>query len=172
MSKHDTAVAANAAKRASTRNVADMLEAFSAAKVVPGDKAREAMFAAIVREATRATPKAIAEVLHGLGSARGVGAGLQGAVRSLDGVVSSWRRRRRGRLPRWTRGEIADVLSSFGFAKPNKDSPATRRAALDAAVTREGPRRMSPRMSRPFSSATTARAPPRREAYGLLQKIG
>ena len=61
------------------RNVADMLEAFAAAKVVPGDKAREAMFAAIVREATRATPKAIAEVLHGLGSARGVGAGLQGA---------------------------------------------------------------------------------------------
>ena len=57
------------------RNVADMLEAFAAAKVVPGDKAREAMFAAIVREATRATPKAIAEVLHGLGSARGVGAG-------------------------------------------------------------------------------------------------
>ena len=170
VSKHiDAAVAANAAKRASTRNVADMLEAFAAAKVVPGDKAREAMFAAIVREATRATPKAIAEVLHGLGSARGVGAGLQGADSLTRRVVSKLAAAAAREAPKMDAREIADVLSSFGFAKPNKGLPGDARAALDAAVTREASRMSPEDVASVLVGYHRAGAAP--EASGLLQKI-
>ena len=171
VSKHiDAAVAGNAMmKRASMRNVADILEAFAAAKVVPGDKAREAMFAAIVREATRATPKAIAEVLHGLGSARGVGAGLQGADPLTRRVVSKLAAAAAREAPKMDAREIADVLSSFGFAKPNKGLPGDARAALDAAVTREASRMSPEDVASVLVGYHRAGAAP--EASGLLQKI-
>ena len=171
VSKHIDAACAGPTltKRASMRNVADMLEAFAAAKVVPGDKAREAMFAAIVREATRATPKAIAEVLHGLGSARGVGAGLQGADALTRRVVAKLAAAAAREAPKMDAREIADVLSSFGFAKPNKGLPGDARAALDAAVTREASRMSPEDVASVLVGYHRAGAAP--EASGLLQKI-
>ena len=169
-SKHlDAAVAKNAAKRASMRNVGDMLSAFAKAKVVPSDKAREAMFGAIVREATRATPKAIAEVLHGLGSARGVGAGLQGVDSLTSKVVNKLAAAVVRMAPKMDAREIADVLSSFGFAAPRKGLPDDARAALDAAVTREASRMSPAETASVLVGYHRAKAAP--ESSGLLKKI-
>ena len=82
-------------------------------------------------------------------------------IRSLDGSSPSWRRRRRGRLPRWTRGKSRTCCPPSASPSRTRDSPATpgrRSTRLSPARLRGCP----PRMSRPFSSATTARAPRRR----------
>ena len=65
--------------------------------------------------------------------------------------------------------EIADVLSSFGFAKPNKGLPGDARAALDAAVTREASRMSPEDVASVLVGYHRAGAAP--EASGLLQKI-
>ena len=71
--------------------------------------------------------------------------------------------------PKMDAREIADVLSSFGFAKPNKGLPGDARAALDAAVTREASRMSPEDVASVLVGYHRAGAAP--EASGLLQKI-